>query len=960
MCIVKGLKMLNYNLKEEQAVIDFWTKENLRQKYLTKNKLSKKRFYFMDGPPYATGSIHLGTALNKILKDVAIRYKVMRGYDIFAKAGYDTHGVPIESKVQKALDLKTKDDIERFGVSNFIKKCIEFATEHIDDMNKEFLNLGSWMDYENAYITLNPTYIEALWQAFKKAHEKDLLFKGVYPVHFCPQCETALSFNEIEHANLEDTSIYLKYKTRDNRYLLIWTTTPWTLPSNVGVMAHPNEEYVDVQVGNEIWILAKPLLENVMTKLEAGYRILKEYRGKDLLGLKYENPLVPLLNIPKLSNAFRVVLSDRYVTMDTGTGLVHCGSAHGKEDFEVAKQTGLPIYTCLNEKGVFGKEAGKYNGMSARDSNKIIIDDLKNLGFLLFEEKVLHEYPVCWRCDSPLLQVAMPQWFLRITAIRDQLLKNNESVNWPQQFAASRFKDWLSNLSDWPVSRQRYWGTPLPIWVCDKCGVYDVLGTFDELESKTGKKIERTVLGVHKPEIDKYTYACKCRGTKRRVPDVLDVWFDSGASSWGALNYPHEKDLFEKFWPPDLNIEGPDQFRGWWNSQMILSTICFGEAPFKAVLVHGMVLDINKREMHKSQGNALSPNEIIEKYSRDNLRYYMIKNGTGDDFAFGLDLLKDSTKFFNILTNVGAYMETYLNVNLDTLSKELSPNLKSEDLWLISRYNSLKKEVLNYYDNYLFYKLAPMLEQFLVEDFSRKYMKLVKSREDKTNLSLIFGYVFGGTLKLMAPALPHLTEYIYKNFNFKSIHLTSITDCDKDLINLELEKEMDLVSDILQLGLGLREQQKLRLRWTLPKLFVLFKKSDVKVNKLEPTLKSLLNVENIEFVDKAKADKAKKLPFAENDFIKIFVDTKFTSQTKDRWFVSELRRYIQDERKKLKFTPQDKKNLSISADKPAMKILKDCQKEFENETNTKLALYELKDNTNSIEILEHKVKFNFS
>jgi len=948
------ISMLPYTLKEELQIKQYWEKENLRQKFLAKNKSSKKTFYFMDGPPYATGHCHIGTALNKIGKDVAIRYKAMRGFDIFAKAGYDTHGVPIESKVQKVLGLKFKEDIEAYGMENFIKKCIEFATEHIDDMNKDFLNLGVWMDYENAYITLNPTYIEALWQAFKKADEKGLLYKGKYPVHFCPECGTALSFNEIEHKTLDDTSIFVKFKSDDNRYLIIWTTTPWTLPSNVGVMVHPTATYVDAEVAGETWIVAKDLLEPLANKLEAGFRILKEYKGKELEGLHYTNPLNSLLALPKLDNCFRVVMSDRYVTMDTGTGLVHTAPGHGKEDFEVGMQCGLPAYTCLNEKGIFNDEAGKYKGMRARDANSIVIDDLQNIGALLFRENISHEYPICWRCNSPLLQVAMPQWFLRITSIRDELLKNNENVKWAQQFAESRFTNWLSNLSDWPVSRARYWGTPLPVWVCDKCEKHEVLGSFDELDSHTGKKITRTVLGVHKPEIDNYTFSCKCGGVMKRIPDVLDVWFDSGASSWGALNYPHEKELFKRFWPADFNLEGTDQFRGWWNSQMILSTICFDKTPFKSVLVHGMITDVNKREMHKSHGNAIGPDEAIEKYNRDSLRYYLVKNLHGEDFAFGLDMLKDAGKFFNILTNVANYMETYLDCNLDISSKDLPTELSIEDKWIISRFNSVKQEVLDYYDNYNFYKIMPVLEYFLIEDFSRKYMKVAKGREDKTNMSLVFGYIFGKSMKLLAPILPHITEYIYKNFNFNSIHLTNITDCDKELINKELEKEMDLVLDIVQLGLGLREQQKLRLRWTIPKCYILYKKSEVRVELLISTLEKMLNVNEVEFLDSEK-----KLPFAENEIVKVFVDDKFDAKTKDLWFTQELRRLVQDERKKLKFSPQDTKALTIYVTKNALTILNACKKEFENDTNTKLTLLNLTDESNAVEIMDHKVKFEF-
>ncbi len=942
--------MQAYNLNEENNIKQFWDKEEIRKKFLNKNKNNNKTFYFMDGPPYANGHIHLGHALNKITKDVIIRYKIMRGFDTFAKAGYDTHGVPIEHKVQKALNLDSKEDIENYGMDKFISQCINFATEHIEDMNREFLNLGIWMDYENAYITLKPDYIEGLWQAFKKADEKKLLYKGRYPVHFCSECGTALSFNEIEHTTLDDMSIFVKFKTKDNRFLIIWTTTPWTLPSNVGIMVNPSATYIDVNIGGEVWIIAKELLESLCNKIEAGFTILKEYSGKELNNLKYDNPLEPLLKRKNLENANRVVLSDRYVTLDTGSGLVHCAPGHGKEDFEVGMQTGLPAYTCLNEKGVFGEDAGKYINLKAKSANSIIIEDLSNLNALIYKEVISHEYPICWRCKSPLLQVAMPQWFLKITDIREELLKNNEKVYWPQSFSKNRFTNWLSSLSDWPVSRSRYWGTPLPIWVCDKCNKFDVLGSFTELEEKTGKKIEKTILGVHKPEIDKYTYKCECGGIKKRIPDVLDVWFDSGASSWSALD---NEELFKRFWPADLNIEGTDQFRGWWNSQMILSTICFDNTPFKSILVHGMVLDINKREMHKSDGNVIGPNEIIEEYNRDSLRYYLIKNSTGNDFGFGKELLKDTMRFFNILINIGNYIETYLNANLDI--KELPVDLEIEDKWILSKYNSMKSNVLDNYDSYNFYKVVPLLENFIIEDFSRNYMKLIKDRTDKENLSLVFNYIFGGYLRLLAPILPHITEYIYKNFNFNSIHLTNIDDFNNNDINLDLEKEMDLILDIVQLGLGLREKEKLRLRWTLPKLYVNLKNNQ-NIKYCQKILEKMLNVNNVEFINENL-----NKPFIEDDFVKIFVDANFSKGTKDLWFVQELRRHIQNERKILKFSPQENKELNIYCDEDVKKILTKYLVDLENTTNTKIILNNLIQE-DLIEILDKKilVKFNIN
>lgn len=954
--------MQNYSLKEENEIRSFWEKEKIPDKFRGLNKSSKKTFFMMDGPPYATGHLHMGTTLNKVMKDIAIRYKTMTGHDVFARAGYDTHGLPIEFKVQEELHLKYKEDIEKFGVSKFIEKCIEFATEHIGDMNKSFENLGVWMDFEDPYLTLNPSYIEALWQAFKTASEKKLLYKGKYPVHFCPQCGTAISYNEIEHANLEDTSIFIKFKTKekDTRYLCIWTTTPWTLPSNIGVMVHPNAIYCDVQVGAEVWIVAKELLEKFFGDLEAGFTILKEYPGKKLEGLEYTNPISSLLKLPKLEKSFRVVLSDRYVTMEEGTGLVHCAPGHGKEDYDVGVATGLPVYTCLNEQGVFGPEAGKYAGKRARETNKEIIEDFRNAGNLLLEKRVNHEYPICWRCHSPVLMLAMPQWFLKVTAIRDDLLKTNKTVKWVESWAKARFEDWLSNLGDWPISRARYWGTPLPIWECKKCGDYDVFGTFEELEKALKKKIDRTVFGVHKPEIDKYSYSCKCGARKERVPDVLDVWFDAGASSWGVLNYPEYTDLFEKYWPGDFNVEGSDQFRGWWNSQIILSQIVFGKTPFKSVFVHGMVLDINKREMHKSAGNVLTPEEVIAEYNRDLLRFGLIGLSDGNNFAFGSAILKEKMKFFNIVTNIATYAETYLDENIDCESKGLPANLSKEDKWILSKYNSVKKEVLEYYEGYLYDKVVSTMETFLLEDLSRKYMKLIKSREDKKELSFVFGYVFGGSLKLLAPIIPHFTEYIYKNFNFSSIHLKQITPVDEKLINKDLENEMSLVLDLTQLGLSLREQQKLRLRWTLPKMYIYIKDKTKKISVLKDTLCSLLNVDAVEFSDKAKT----KLPFIESELAEISVDKEFSKEVQENWFVQELRRSIQEERKIWKFNPLDVKNLNIFVEDKSALVLKSKIKELEKETNTKINLLSCKrivsdSKKEPIDVLGHKIWLEF-
>lgn len=934
--------MFEYNKLAEDKIREFWTKENIAEKFRRKNEDSKKTYYLMDGPPYASGHIHLGTALNKTLKDVTLRYKTYRGYDVYSRVGYDTHGLPIENKVEKELGLKDKEDIEKYGIANFVNKCIEFATYHIKDMTEAFDNLGVWMQLQDPYLTLDPEYVEGLWVTFKNAHEKGLLYKGKYPVHVCPHCGTAVAYNEIVYNEITDNSVYVKFPLvgRENEYLLIWTTTPWTLPANVGVMAGPEYIYVRVKVGEEIWIMAEKLVSSVFRKINKPYEIVGTLYGSDLEDLRYINPLSDKLETPKFEDAYRVVLSKRYVNLDDGTGLVHCAPGHGKEDFEVGMQTRLPIYCPVTITGVLDESTGKYNGLKALDANSVIVNDLNESKHLLAEDKISHDYPMCWRCNSKLLMVSLPQWFFKVSAIKDELITHNEDVNWVPKWGKDRFKNWLENLNDWPVSRNRYWGTPLPIWVCDKCEKYDVIGTYDELDQKTKTKLDRTIIGIHRPNIDKYEYNCECGGTKKRVLDVLDVWFDSGATSWGALHYPRYDDLFKKYWPADFNVEGSDQFRGWWNSQIILSQITFGKKPFKNVMVHGMVLDINKREMHKSWGNVITPEEIIDKHGRDFLRYFMVKESKGEDFAFNEALFKDIARFINIVSNTANYMYTYLDLNLDNITaKNLPDKLHAEDKWILSRFNSVKLEILNAYDGYIYNKVPILLESFLVDDFSRTYLKIVKDRTDKENLSKVMSYVFGNIVRLLAPIMPHYAEFIYKEFNFGTLHTTEITDADTDFIDKNLETEMNLVMKLVQPGLKLREQEKLRLRWTLPSVNIIFKNKDLKIKELNGVLKSMLNVGEIEY---SSPNGSNCSSVSDTDFT-ISVSKSFDSKTKDLWFMQELRRAVQDQRKLLGFNPNDNKQLEVYAEASAVSLIKENLKLLEKDTNTKVALFETKE-----------------
>ena len=891
------------NQKTEKEVLKFWKEKKIYEKSVKKNSKGKA-FYMMDGPPYATGHIHMGTALNKVLKDIAMRSQRLQGKNVLDTPGYDTHGLPIEFQIEKEIGSKAKKDIEKYGVKKFVSKCRNYATKYIDLMNEEFANLGVWMDWKKPYITLKPEYIEVIWDTFKKADEKGLLYLGKYPVHVCPRCETAVAYNEIEYHEQEDNSVYVKFPLRDkkNTFLIIWTTTPWTLPGNTGVMVNPNVEYSEVEVSNkERWIIAKPLIPEIMTELEMGYTIKKTFKGKEMKGWQYENPLSENLKI-KVEKGYYVILSSRYVTTEEGTGLVHCAPGHGKEDYDAGKENGLDIISPVAINGEMTEEAGKYSGKRARVVDEEIIGDLKKLNALVYKKKYSHDYPFCWRCKTPLLMIALPQWFFRIDEIQEKLLRENKEVKWNPKYMELRMNAWLEGISDWPISRDRYWGTPLPIWKCEKCDNKEVIGSIKELEQKFGKKIKE----IHKPEIDEVKLKCKCGGVMLRVPEVLDVWFDSGVSSWAALNYPREDEKFRKFWPADLNIEGKDQVRGWWNSQIILSEIRFGKKPFESICVHGMVLDLGKKKMSKSLGNIVSPQDIINKYGRDYLRYYFAKISKGEDFAFDEKEFKEIQKVFVMLENVNNF------VNSLEKAKEKSA---IEDKWILSRFNSLVKNILEDYNNYLFMDVVQKIEKFLIEDLSRNYIKIIRGRSDE--VSGILNEIRIGILKLLAPIIPFATESIWQELKNKkivkeeSVHLCEFPKAEIKKINVKLEQEFENVFVIIEKGLAERDKTGIGLKWPLAKAIV---KSEKNISEeSQSIIASQLNV--------------KKIEFGIGNELKVELDTNLTPELEAEGFARNIARAIQALRKKSGLVKEDKIDLTVKMDKGLILLL-DEQKEF--------------------------------
>ncbi|MFH0832582.1 MAG: isoleucine--tRNA ligase [Candidatus Aenigmatarchaeota archaeon] len=898
----------------ELEIKEYWKKQKIYEKA---RKRKGRKFYFLDGPPYATGSIHMGTAWNKILKDCYIRFLRMSGYSVWDQPGYDTHGLPIENKVEKELGMRSKADIERIGVEKFVLECRKFATKYIDIMNGQFDDLGVWMDWSNPYLTLTNDYIEGAWHTFKIAYEKGLLYHGLYPVHVCPHCETAVAYNEIEYKKVSDPSVFVKFQVKNgnNTFLVIWTTTPWTLPANTGIMVNPNAEYVKVKTNDETLILANERLSAVMEKIGCvDYHIVEKITGIELENLEYEHPLKDIFSFLK-DVKHRVVLSEQFVSLEEGTGLVHTAPGHGQEDYRVGKEKGLSVISPVNLKGVYNEECGEYAGMFVKSADRKILDELKNRGLLLHEEKVVHDYPMCWRCDSPLLQLSVPQWFFAVTKMRKKLRDENKKVNWYPDWAKNRFDNWLENLSDWPISRQRYWGIPLPIWRCE-CGATKVIGS--------RKELPRVPKDFHRPYIDKIEMKCRCGKKMKRIPDVLDVWFDSGLASWASLGYPKNKALFKKMWPSDFQTEGPDQIRGWWNSQLITSVITFDRAPFKNILFHGFVLDAHGIKMSKSKGNVVTPDEIVKKYSRDILRLYLLSSPPWDDFYFSWNEIADVAKAFIIMENSFNFVKTYGG-------KGKKKKLMAEDRWLLSRLNSLIESCTKNLEEYNGHKAAVDIRDFTVNDFSRWYIKIIRDRvwigNKKDDAALHTLYEVSKSLAtLLAPFCPLFSEYVYRNIlkEKKSVHLCDWPKPNKKMIDRNLEEKMTVAKKVVELVNTMRKENNIKLKWPLKEIII-----TKNLSGLECILRNMCNVKNIGYGEsRLKVCK-------EFDNENVFLNIEMDESLREEALLREVIRKVQEMRKNEKLVIKDEIILTLNG----CDEMKKFEKEIMNEVGAKKVLF---------------------
>ncbi|MBN1502446.1 isoleucine--tRNA ligase [Candidatus Woesearchaeota archaeon] len=906
-------------IKTETEVIEFWQKNNIVEKARKKTK-GKKPFYFLDGPPYTSGKIHLGTAWNKVLKDFVTRYKRMTGYDVWDRAGYDMHGLPTEGKVQKKLGMKTKEEIIKYGLAKFVKECKNFAVTNLKQMNKDFQRLGVWLDFDNAYQTIDSEYIEGTWWLVKKAHEKNRLYEDQMTMTWCGSCQTALAKHELEYKNVVDKSIYVKFpvKSKKDEYLLIWTTTPWTIPYNLGIMVHPDILYVKAKVGKEIWILAKELSGKVI-KEKAGkeYRIIDEFKGKEIEGIEYIHPMEDVLKHhfdalrKKSKKLHTVVMSNEYVTTEQGTGLVHMAPGCGPEDYEVGHREGIPPFNQLDEQGYYDNTMGPFSKLHAKENNEVFIEDLDKRGVIITVEDYAHDYAHCWRCKNPVLYRTTTQWFFKVENLIPKMRKlNKEKMYWVPDWAGSaQFDSWLENLRDNGITRQRFWGSPLPVWRCDSCKEYVVVESRKDLKKYDANKIPTD---LHKPWIDEVTIPCKkCKGVMKRIPDIMDVWIDAGCDSWASLGYPHDDKLFKKLYPADFIVEAKDQIRGWFNLLFVASMLALEDISFKTCYMHGFIQDSYGRKMSKSLGNIISPDEVTNKYGADTFRYYALgASNPGIDLNYNFEDIELKRRNLSILWNLHNYvldLSKTIEINPEKIPNSIMNKAGDEEHYIISKLNSTIEEVNSLMEKYYLNQVPWKIEELYLE-LSRTYIQMVREKvntgteEEKKVVLYVVYNVLKQIILMMTIVTPYLAETIYQNlkseFRLKqeSVHLCNYPEADKKKISKELENDILLIKEIIQAVLSAREQAQIGIRWPVQEVIV--ETTDKEVTDAVKRMKNLIinqvNVKEVRIAKKFDEVDIKVKPNFKNlgtDFGKLAPDIiSFISETDNTVLLNRLQK----------------------------------------------------------------------
>lgn len=852
---------LNFVEREKQT-LNYWNEHNIFKKSLEQRK-GNEIYTFYDGPPTANGKPHIGHVLTRVIKDVELRYRTMKGLDVLKKAGWDTHGLPVELEVEKLLGLDGKEQIEKYGLEHFISKCKESVWKY-KGMWEDFSDIvGFWCDMEQPYVTYDNNYIESEWWALKQIWEKGLLYKGHKVVPYCPRCGTPLSSHEVAqgYKDVKERSAIARFKLKneDNMYFLAWTTTPWTLPSNVALCVNPDEDYVKVKHDDYIYIMAKALVNTVLGE---DTQIIETYKGKDLEYKEYE-PLFDFVNPTK--KAYYVVC-DNYVTLTDGTGIVHIAPAFGEDDARVGHKYDLPFVQLVDTKGEMTKET-KWAGLFCKKADPEILKDLDSRNLLFSAPKFEHSYPYCWRCDTPLIYYARDTWFIKMTAVRDDLVNNNNKVNWyPENIGKGRFGDWIQNVQDWGISRNRYWGTPLNIWECE-CGHKHSIGSIEELKSMSDNCPDD--IELHKPYIDNVLINCpKCGKKMKRVAEVIDCWFDSGAMPFAQWHYPFEnKEIFENHFPADFITEALDQTRGWFYSLMAESTLLFNEPAFKNVIVMGLVQDENGQKMSKSKGNSVDPFDILNEFGADAIRWYFYSNSAPwlpNRFSKNA-IIEPQRKFMGTLWNTYAFFVLYANIdnfNPNDYKLELD-KLSVMDKWILSKLNTVIKVVDENMNSYKITESTRAMENF-VDELSNWYVRRCRERfwgkdmpTDKVNAYMTLYNVLVTFSKVAAPFIPFMADQIYTNLVLnidksakESIHLCDYPKADESLIDKELEQNMELVLDIVVLGRAARNTANIKNRQPIGNMYI--KSENTSPQMFVDIIADELNIKNVIFTNEVR------------------------------------------------------------------------------------------------------------
>ena len=860
----------------EKETEKFWEDNHIFEKSM-EDREGCPQYMFYDGPPTANGKPHIGHVLTRVIKDMIPRYRTMKGYEVPRKAGWDTHGLPVELEVEKALGLDGKDQIEKYGVEPFIKKCKESVWKY-KGMWEDFSNtVGFWADMDDPYVTYHNTFIESEWWALKKIWDKGLLYKGFKIVPYCPRCGTPLSAQEVAqgYKDVKERSAIVRFKVKDeDAYILAWTTTPWTLPSNIALCVNPEEDYAKVKAADGYtYYMAVALLDTVLGKLgdeENGvkaYEVLETYKGQDLEYKEYE-PLYQCAYdcAAKQNKKAFYVTCDTYVTLTDGTGVVHIAPAFGEDDAKVGRKYDMPFVQLVDEKGEMGKTT-PFAGLFVKKADPEVLKDLDGRGLLFDAPKFEHSYPHCWRCDTPLIYYARESWFIKMTAVKDDLIANNNTINWiPESIGKGRFGDWLENFQDWGISRNRYWGTPLNIWECE-CGCQHSIGSIEELKSMSDNCPDE--IELHRPYIDNVTIKCpKCGKEMHRVPEVIDCWFDSGSMPFAQYHYPFEnQELFEKHFPADFISEAVDQTRGWFYSLLAISTLIFNKAPYKNVIVLGHVQDENGQKMSKSKGNAVDPFDALEKYGADAIRWYFYINSAPwlPNRFHGKAVTEGQRKFMGTLWNTYAFFVLYANIDeFDATKYTLEyEKLSVMDKWLLSKLNSAINSVDEDLANYQIPEAAKALQSF-VDDMSNWYVRRSRERfwakgmeQDKINAYMTLYTALVEICKTAAPMIPFMTEDIYQNLVRsidanapESIHLCDFPKVNEAHIDKELEENMDRVLKLVVMGRACRNTANIKNRQPIGQMYV---KADFELSEFfDAIVADELNVKNVTFTQEVR------------------------------------------------------------------------------------------------------------